>query len=586
MTLRPVLFALVGVATAASFAAGVVVGINDKPKPADAQPVVAREAASGEAQPLACAAQPPEDTTYKTKVLPFIQKYCVDCHKGEKAKGGLALDGYTSEAAARKDRKNWGAMQHVIASGEMPPPASKKAPQPTKEEKEFIINWIETSLTNVNCSPNTPKDPGRVTIRRLNRAEYNNTIRDLCGVDFKPAEEFPSDDVGYGFDNIGDVLSFQPILLEKYLAAADKILAAAVNIPEPAKSSKQTMSAQSLNVIPRDAKSKDPNVKIVFKSEGSAFREKFNFPAEGEYVIRVRGWGTKVGDAYPQAVVRVDGKDVKTFTVDAETAKPKTYEVTTKFTAGEKRVAVAFTNPFEDKQNKTFREFGLLSIEIEGPYKPVPPPDSDSVKLLLVARPGSGVDARTAAEKVLTNFARRAYRRPVKPDELARLVKLFELATKQGEPFHTALKLPMKAVLVSPHFLYRIEEDPKNPDDVRDHQRLRVRDAAELLPLVHHAGRGVVRARGEGHAPQARDARRPGEADAQGPEGAVRCRRTSRASGFNCATCKRSRPTRGTSRPGTTRSAPRWSRRRNRSSSTSFKMTGRSSTSSTRTTRS
>ena len=105
----------------------------------------------------------------------------------------------------------------------MPP---KNKPQPTKEEKEFLIGWIENSLTKVDCT--APKDPGRVTIRRLNRAEYNNTIRDLCGVDFKPADDFPADDVGYGFDNIGDVLSFQPILLEKYLAAADKILEAAV----------------------------------------------------------------------------------------------------------------------------------------------------------------------------------------------------------------------------------------------------------------------------------------------------------------------------------------------------------------------
>src|SRR5262249_51529767 len=151
-------------------------------------------------------------------------------------------------------------------------------------------------------------------------------------------------------------------------------------------------------------------------------------------------------------------------TVDAEQGKSKTYEVTAKFTAGEKNVRVAFTNPFEDKENKKFREFGLETIEIEGPFKPVPQPDSDSVKLLLTARPGPGVEARTAAEKVLTNFARRAYRRPVKPDEVTRLMKLFDIATKQGEVFHNALKLPMKAVLVSPHYLYRIEEDPKNPN--------------------------------------------------------------------------------------------------------------------------
>ena len=165
---------------------------------------------------------PSEDATFKTKIQPFLTKYCVECHKGDKPKGGISLDAYQSEAHARKDRKNWGAVQHILAAGDMPP---EKKPQPTKAEREFVINWIENTLTKVDC--NGPKDPGRVTIRRLNRAEYNNTIRDLCGVDFKPADEFPSDDVGYGFDNIGDVLSFQPVLLEKYMTAADKILGTA-----------------------------------------------------------------------------------------------------------------------------------------------------------------------------------------------------------------------------------------------------------------------------------------------------------------------------------------------------------------------
>ncbi len=408
--------------------------------------------------------QPTEDPAFKAKVVPFLQKYCVECHSGNTPKGGLTLEGYTSEAHARKDRKNWLAVQHIIAAGEMPPPKSKK-PQPTKEEKEFIIDWIENVLTKVDCSPDAVKDPGRVTIRRLNRAEYNNTIRDLCGVDFKPAEEFPADDVGYGFDNIGDVLSFQPILLEKYLAAADKILAIAINIPEPPKRSNQGYGTQNILVKPFGAKDRTTN-KIVFTAKGEAYLEKFNF-VEAEYTIRFKGWGTSVGDEFPKVAIRVDGKEVKTFSVEAEQGKSKTYEVTAKFPTGDKKVAVEFTNPFEDKESKKFREFGLERLEIDGPINPVPLPEAASVKMLLVARPGPTVTPAQAAEKVLTNFARRAYRRPVKPDEVARLMKLFEIATKQGEVFHNALKLPMKAVLVSPHFLYRIEEDPKNPNEIR-----------------------------------------------------------------------------------------------------------------------
>jgi hypothetical protein len=450
MAWRPALF-LLGAATVASIATGWF---------------VAPDAQTADAAPQAPAKA--EDTTFQDKILPFVQKYCLECHNGTKASAGLILEGYQSEAHARKNRKDWATVQHVLAAGEMPP---KKKPQPTREEKEFVINWIENTLTKVDCGQ--PQDPGRVTVRRLNRAEYNNTIRDLCGVDFKPADDFPSDDVGYGFDNIGDVLSLQPILLEKYMAAADKILESALKLPDPIVTDKQTFRPQQISAIPRSAKSR-ANVKgrqvdrITFTSEGSAFLpQNYNFTAEGEYALRFRGWGTNIGGEFPKAVIRVDGKDVKAFAVDAPQDRPQTYEARARFTAGNKRIAVAFLNPFEDKEEKKFREFGVETIEVEGPFNPVSRPDPESVKLLLVARPAGPAEKLAAAEKVLTNFARRAYRRPVKPEEAQRLLRLFEVADSQGEPFEKAVRLPMKAVLCSPHFLFRIEEDPKDPNAVR-----------------------------------------------------------------------------------------------------------------------
>jgi hypothetical protein len=113
-----------------------------------------------------------------------------------------------------------------------------------------------------------------------------------------------------------------------------------------------------------------------------------NFPAEGEYAFRFKGWGTKAGDDFPKVAVRVAGADVKTFTVDAEPAKAKVYEAVVKVTAGEKKVAVAFTNGFEDKANKKFREFGLEFLEVEGPFNPVPLPEPASVKLCSPPAPG------------------------------------------------------------------------------------------------------------------------------------------------------------------------------------------------------
>ncbi|MBX9628861.1 MAG: DUF1592 domain-containing protein [Gemmataceae bacterium] len=413
------------------------------------------------------AEQPPPADEFTTKIVPFVNKFCMPCHNADKAAGGLSLDAFQSTDHAKKDRKTWANVAHALAAGDMPP---KKKAQPSKEEKAAVIDWVENALTKVDCG--APKDPGRVTLRRLNRAEYNNTVRDLCGVGVAPADDFPADDVGYGFDNIGDVLSLPPILLEKYLAAADLVLAAALTRPEPPASQKQQYRTQNIRVIPREAKFQEGGRdRIVFKSDGSAFLEKFNFPAEGEYVVRFRGWGSNVGGAFPKAAIRVDGKELKTVSVEAPKDKPEVYEVRAKLPAGERKVAVAFTNPHEDKEAKDaakkFREFGLQLIEVEGPFNPTPKPDPASVKLLLVATPKGDADKRPTAEKVLGEFARRAFRRPVKPDELARLVKLYDVAVSQGDPWEQALRLPMKAVLCSPHFLFRVEADPADPEGVR-----------------------------------------------------------------------------------------------------------------------
>src|SRR5438094_2465760 len=159
------------------------------------------------------------DAAFQAQVKPLLSKYCFGCH-GEKKKGDLDLRVYTDATAVLRDRNTFAKVMKNLQANEMPP---EKKPQPTPEEREIITAWIQAEIFKCDCDH---PDPGRVTIRRLNRAEYNNTIRDLVGVDFQPADDFPADDSGYGFDNIGDVLSLPPVLLEKYLAAAEKILAA------------------------------------------------------------------------------------------------------------------------------------------------------------------------------------------------------------------------------------------------------------------------------------------------------------------------------------------------------------------------
>jgi hypothetical protein len=156
---------------------------------------------------------------YQKDIAPLVTRYCVSCHKGPRARGGLVLDKFPDQATVLKGRLTWEKVADALRAGDMPPP---NRPRPGAAELDTLNAWLDAVVLKADCAGQ--KDPGRVTLRRLNRAEYNNTIRDLVGVDFRPGDDFPSDDVGYGFDNIGDVLSLPPLLMEKYLAAAEKVV--------------------------------------------------------------------------------------------------------------------------------------------------------------------------------------------------------------------------------------------------------------------------------------------------------------------------------------------------------------------------
>ena len=423
------------------------------------------EIQAAEPASTATAANAKLEADFKSKMVPFLDKYCNTCHSTENNSGGVSLDVYESAAHAKKDRKTWESIDRVIEEQEMPPKHKK---QPTKDERIEAVTFLKSSLLNITCVG--PKDPGRVTIRRLNRSEYNKTVRDLLGVnDFQPANDFPSDDVGYGFDNIGDVLSVQPILIEKYLAAADKVLNKALTKPSEIKQTKQAFRSMTMIVIPRGAKDRTTQ-KVNFTVEGAASIEQFNFPVDGEYSFNIRAWGTKLADEKPQLILRIDGKDVKTFDVEATADKPTILTVKTTVKAGEKRVSMAFANPKEDKSTKSFRILGLDQLEIDGPVKGTfQQPGSNSIEMVLVAEPNTDgtKDKLDSARKVIGTFARRAFRRPVSTAEVDRLVKLYQLADSKGDDFTTAIKLPLKAILVSPHFLFRVEPDPKAPLESR-----------------------------------------------------------------------------------------------------------------------
>lgn len=168
-------------------------------------------------QKMVCA----ESTPFSEDLRPLLVKHCMECHSADGAEGGIAFDRYVDSAKIQSDFELWEKVIRLVKERQMPPSDAEEL-QAASIQK--FVSAIEYELSQFDCS--VEKRPGRVTIRRLNKAEYNNTIRDLTGLDLHLADDFPSDDVGNGFDNIGEVLSIPPILLEKYIQAAEKIATA------------------------------------------------------------------------------------------------------------------------------------------------------------------------------------------------------------------------------------------------------------------------------------------------------------------------------------------------------------------------
>jgi mono/diheme cytochrome c family protein len=405
---------------------------------------------------------PPKDP-FADSVRPVFAQFCITCHNDKKVSGGVSFEPFKTAADARKARDVWDTVKEQLEAKKMPP---KNKPQPTDAQRKAIVAWIDTVAIKTDCG--LARDPGRPTIRRLNKSEYNNTIRDLVGVDFKPADNFPSDDVGYGFDNIGDVLSMPPILLEKYLAAAEQVLDKAVEVPKPIAVVKDFFRPQNVRTT-LGPFAKADNKRVFLNQAGAAYFS-YEFLYEGEYILRARAFGEKVGPDLPKLVIHLDKKPLKSFEVDGTEAKPKTFETRTKVPAGRHELRFEFPNAFEEKTGEQTkkRSLSLVVMEIEGPLHPIPKPPGETHKHIFIASPTGPNDRGTAARKILQTFATRAYRRPVKPDELDRLVKLFKFADQPNEPFEAAVKHALTAVLVSPQFLFRIERDaePNNPDAV------------------------------------------------------------------------------------------------------------------------
>ena len=401
-------------------------------------------------------------------VMPVLREYCWDCHGDSEAKGGVNFDAHTNLMAVLRDRGTWERVIQTVRSGEMPP--KKKKTQPNTEVRTHLVGWIERTLFPID--PSRP-DPGRVTLRRLNRVEYNNTVRDLFGVDFQPADDFPQDDVGYGFDNIGDVLSMPPILLEKYLNAAEAILDRSIVTGPLAPKARRFAPAQIQGHVGGGALA-------TLSAQGEMFVE-YEAPVPGDYVFKVQAYGDQAGDEKVQMALRADGHDLETIEVRRGRGNPKLHEHRLALKPGNHRLSAAFLNDFyrqtevlkTNAQGKTYtekktedRNLQVEFIEVTGPFSEAVPPLHALHRKIFFKAPGPQTTNQVARE-ILQRVTDRAYRRSATPAELDGLMRLFGQARESGDGFEAAVKQGLMAVLVSPHFLFRgeIQSNPDNPHE-------------------------------------------------------------------------------------------------------------------------
>lgn len=385
---------------------------------------------------------------------PILATHCYECHGKTQRKAGVDLQRFADAEAAGRELRLWRKVGEMLAHGEMPPQGSPEMPP---AQRQTVRDWI------ANLQPSGPPDPGRVTIRRLNRDEYRNTIRDLLGLEATPADAFPSDEIGYGFDNIGEVLSLSPLLMEKYLTAASELLDQAIIYEQL----KVRVPASDLDAAADDGTPLTPTLEkeAVVLTTSSQVSVELRFPVAGTYTVDVRAGAFQVGQEPVTMQVLLDKRTLEEVPLTTRSTAGGTHRVTVRDSKpGTYRLAVRFVNPgsvtHEGKEHH--RALHVREVRVTGPRAAQVPM---SHKRIMIAKPSEKLEPVAAARQIITNFASRAFRRPVVDSEVDRLMRLFTLADEKGLAFEDGIRLALQAVLVSPHFLYRIEQDP--PGDAK-----------------------------------------------------------------------------------------------------------------------
>jgi cytochrome c553 len=379
-------------------------------------------------------------------LAPVLDRSCIDCHGGDTTKGSFDLSKPADDPAERL----WAIarVRERVRTGEMPPP---QADALSAGDRQQLLHWCGQQLAEI--LPRLPWPAGRVTIRRLSRTQWQNSVRDLFSVQTPLALGFPNDDLGYGFDNIGDALSFSTLHLEKYLAAAADVAQMLLEDRDPTNPRRQTF-APSAFALPAGAPVTERGNGLSFLSRATA-QQRVVLPREGQYRIELSASGDQGGDEPPKLVLGWNERTLTTFAVPNR--RPQPFVWNTNLPGGAHSLTVTFPNDFyqpaHPEPRQRDRNLHLHSISVVGPLDIVPRPNAE---WLFAADPG-GEDLTRRAATMLPVLLQRIYRRPPRDEEVGRMVALVRAAVNDGEPWPVALAPALQAALCSPHFLFRME---------------------------------------------------------------------------------------------------------------------------------
>ncbi len=389
-------------------------------------------------------------------VEPFLERYCLSCHGHGKSKGGLSLEGFAHAAPTPEQQEVWQEVLERVESKDMPP---EDHVQPSEGERRQLANWITASVFRTDCAN---PDPGRVTMRRLNRVEYQNTMADLLGVDLPLAQYLPPDDSGHGFDNLADVLTMSPLLMERYLNTADMALSTVVFDAAKTQRLTQKLSADLVEVGAQ-ARARGDGWIILRTYEEDDVAVPVDVPDNTAFVLRVRASLYKPAPVPVQIAFMVDDVFVQTYTVTSK--RTRVYETRMPVPPGRHRLRVVLLkdksglSPFEVAAPKTGKahvgEVLVGQLELDGPID-LPKQPGPLHRRIFFAAPLPGHEA-DAAQAILRRFTERAFRRPVQDHELEALVGLAQQSWSHGATFEAGITEALRAVLVSPRFLFRID---------------------------------------------------------------------------------------------------------------------------------